>query len=121
MMIAGTVGLLLALAGAYVQGRVDGRRIGDAKAAEYLGAYNLLADRAKQCSAGVYEAEQRALAAAAAGRRARSEAAGAISVARQHADALGRALAAPRVVSECPSGDAVIVVRDDLRSRQPAP
>jgi len=112
MMIAGAVGLLLALAGAYVQGRMDGRRIGDAKVAEYRAAYETLADRAKACSAGAYEAEQAAQRAAAEGRRARSDAAGAVEVATKSAEALGRAMAQRGTCA-----DAVQTVRNDLKGK----
>ena len=77
--------------------------------AEYRSAYALLADRAKACSAGVHEAEQRAREAAEKGRRLRQEAAGAVEVATRSAEALGRAMASRGTCSE-----AVQTVRADL-------
>lgn len=82
--------------------------------AESRRAYDLLADRARACSAGVQEAEQRAREAADKGRRARQEAAGAIQVATKSAEALGRAMAAPRPASACPVAEAVQTIRADL-------
>ena len=72
-------------------------------------AYDLLADRAKACSAGVHEAEQRALQAAEKGRRLRQEASAAVDIATRSADALGRAMAQRGTCSE-----AVQTVRADL-------
>jgi len=87
----------------------------ESKLVEFKAAYTVLADRAKACSAGAYDAEQAAKRAAEKGLRARQEAAGAVEVATRSAEALGRALAAPRTGGACPQADAVRVTREDLR------
>jgi hypothetical protein len=85
---------------------------------EFRAAYNLLAERMRQQNDAVQEWERRAAQAAAAGRKARAEAAGAVEVAKRHADALGRAMAAPRPVGDCLPGEAVRVIRADLAASE---
>lgn len=90
----------------------------EVEVAQFRGAYDLLAARVAEQNAAVQEWERRAALAAETGRRARAEAAGAVTMARQHADALTRAMAAPRVASECPVREAVQVIRADLSAAQ---
>jgi len=89
-----------------------------AKVAEFEAAYRALARSVEVQNEAVQDLEKKAAAAAARTAQARAAAAKGIEVAKQRADALAALLAAPRPMSECPSGDAIAAVRDDLRGRQ---
>lgn len=73
----------------------------------------LLAAHDRQAAA-VADLEAKAAEAARRGAVARREAQGAVDVATRSAEALTRVMAGARPVSECPTADAVEIVRDDL-------
>ena len=89
-----------------------------AKLAESAAAYTSLLRSVQTQNDAVQAMEQKAAAAASRAAQARSEAAKGVAVARQRADALAALMAAPRPISDCPAGDAVVAVRDDLRNQQ---
>lgn len=87
-----------------------------AEVAEFRRAYDLLAQSVQRQNEAVQEMEAKAKEAAQRGAQARSQAAGAVDVAKRSAEALSRVMAGARPASECPPGEAVKVVRGDLTS-----
>jgi len=85
-----------------------------AESAEFRRAYDLLAQSAQRQAQSIQLAEKKAAEAAQRGARARAEAAGAVEVATRSADALARAMAAPRPAGDCPQAAAARIVREDL-------
>ena len=92
-----------------------------AKVAEFEAAYRILSRSVQVQNDAVEELEKKRAAAASRAAQARAEAAKGIAAAKQRADALAALLAAPRAMSECPAGDAIVAVRDDLRSQHRTP
>jgi multidrug resistance efflux pump len=112
------VGGLLLLAAAAVG--VSRMQVNNCRAnlAQFKAAYEQLARSVQTQNDAVLALEKKAAETARRAALARVEAGKAIEVAQRHADALAGFLGAPRVPSECPSADAIKVVRDDLRSQQ---
>jgi len=91
------------------------------KVAKLDGAYKALSRSIQVQNEAVQDLEKKATAAASRTAQARAAAAKATNTAKQRADALAALLAAPRPISECPSADALVAVRDDLRGRPQTP
>jgi hypothetical protein len=85
---------------------------------QFIAAYEQLARSVQVQNDAVLALEKKSAETARRATQARAEAKGATEVAQRHADALAGFLGAPRAPSECPSADAIKVVRDDLRSQQ---
>lgn len=85
-----------------------------AELAEYRHAYESLAQSIQRQNEQVRAWEQKAAEAGQRATKARTEAAGAVDVATRSADALARAMGAPRQASECLAADGIAVVRADL-------
>lgn len=91
------------------------------RVAEFEGAYKALSRSIQVQNEAVQDLEKKAAAAAARTAQARAAAAEATKTAKQRADALAALLAAPRPISACPSADALVAVRNDLRDRPQTP
>lgn len=84
-----------------------------AEIAEFRRAYDLLAQSVQRQNAAILEAEGKAAEAARRGAQARAEAEPVVAAAQKSADALAGAMRGLRP-AECPTKEAVRVVRDDL-------
>lgn len=87
-----------------------------AELAEFRRAYDVLSVQVQTQAAAMSELERKAKEAASRGAQARTEAKPVVVAAQKSADALAGAMRGWRP-AECPTKDAVRVVRDDLQSR----
>lgn len=113
VLIGGAALLALATIGIYRA------QLGACKAerAEIKRAYEILTRSVQVQNEAIQTLEKKSAETARRAASLRAQAQGATQVARDKADALERVLAAPRPTSACPSAEAIVVVRDDLRGR----
>jgi predicted nucleic acid-binding protein len=92
-----------------------------AKLAQFEGAYKALSRSVQVQNDAIQSLEKKSAETAQRAALLRAQAGEATRVAKTKADALEAVLAAPRPTSACPSFDALVVVRDDLRARKQTP
>lgn len=107
------VAVIVVLAGTVLWFRADAA-LARRDLAKAESAYLLLEQSLRRQNDAVKDMERAATAAAARATQARREVAGAVDVAKRSAEALTRALVAPRPDVDCPANIAVETVRADL-------